>query len=94
MQCKMPELYIVLIILVGAFLFLSTLLFIKKYSELIEKRTQKLEEIIKDIELIISVNNFIHDNEYECLRGPDAIQETIDMLTHYKEVVVRELKGE
>jgi hypothetical protein len=90
----MPELYIVLIILVGAFLFLSTLLFIKKYSELIEKRTQKLEEIIKDIELIISVNNFIHDNEYECLRGPDAIQETIDMLTHYKEVVVRELKGE
>jgi hypothetical protein len=90
----MPELYIVLIILVGAFLFLSTLLFIKKYSELIEKRTQKLEEIIKDIELIISVNNFIHDNDYECLRGPDAIQETIDMLTHYKEVVLRELKGE
>jgi len=90
----MPELYIVLIILVGAFLFLSTLLFIKKYSELIEKRTQKLEEIIKDIELIISVNKFIHDNDYVCLRGPDAIQETIDMLTHYKEVVLRELKGE
>jgi hypothetical protein len=92
MHGKMPELYTILIILVGGSLFLLTLLFIKKYSELIEQRTERLEQIIKDIELIVSVNNFVHDNEYQCLRGPDAIQETIDMLAHYKEVVEKEMK--